>query len=400
MKRLLIFFAAFFILAALFLPFSYEEGYAIPSWVKNNAKWWSQGEVGDSEFTQGIQYLMEQGIVKIPQTSPSSNSPNGIPTWVKNNAKWWSEGSIDDSEFIKGIQYLVQTGIIHVNSAKQQTMPTQVTCKSPNGILPDPNCTPGATDPRVTQNNIQSTICVPGYTKTVRPSTSVTEPIKIERMQAYGYTDSPSNYELDHLIPLELGGAPADIKNLWPEPYYTSITAYNKDSLENYLHAQVCSGVIDLKTAQDEIATNWYKYWAESQPSYTSTSNQPSTSTTNTFNTSQSTQSTQVTQPNTSQSLGTLHVDLQGQSPITRGNIQDMTVYVTDGTNPVGGATISVTVDYASGSTTKNFGGTSDSSGQFSFSWRIGGNSTPGTFEVYVNAQKNGYTSGHGTFSF
>jgi hypothetical protein len=147
-----------------------------------------------------------------------------------------------------------------IQENSNQTMPytTMQTCEAINDTLPDPKCTPGATDPAVTQDNIDSTICVSGYTKTVRPPVSVTEPIKIERMQAYGFTDSLSNYELDHLIPLELGGAPDDMKNLWPEPHPSSFT---KDGLENYLHDQVCSGNMDLKTAQNEIATNWFDYW-------------------------------------------------------------------------------------------------------------------------------------------
>ena len=127
-----------------------------------------------------------------------------------------------------------------------------------NGVLPDPKCTPGAIDPSVTQDNIDSTICVSGYTKTVRPPVSVTEPQKLESMKRYGFTDSPSNYEFDHLIPLEIGGAPDDLKNLWPEPHSSSFT---KDRIENYLHKQVCSGNMDLRTAQNLIATNWYKYW-------------------------------------------------------------------------------------------------------------------------------------------
>ena len=77
-------------------------------------------------------------------------------------------------------------------------------------------------------------------------------------MKAYGFTDSPSNYEFDHLIPLELGGAPDDAKNLWPQPHSSSFT---KDGIENYLHDQVCSGSMDLKSAQHEIATNWFSYW-------------------------------------------------------------------------------------------------------------------------------------------
>ena len=137
---------------------------------------------------------------------------------------------------------------------------TTATCQVVNGILPDPRCTPGVADPSVTQDNIDSTICVSGYTKTVRPPVSVTEPQKLESMKAYGFDDSPSNYEFDHLIPLEVGGAPDDIRNLWPEPHPSS---FDKDRFENYLHEQVCLGAVDLKTAQNEIASNWFKYWED-----------------------------------------------------------------------------------------------------------------------------------------
>ena len=130
-------------------------------------------------------------------------------------------------------------------------------CHSINFYLPDPNCTPGAIDPRVTQTNIHQTICVSGYTQTVRPSTSITNPMKLASMKAYGYTDSPSNYEYDHLVPLELGGAPQDPKNLWPEPGYGADDFKVKDKLENYLHKQVCSGAETLSEAQQEIAQNW-----------------------------------------------------------------------------------------------------------------------------------------------
>lgn len=137
-------------------------------------------------------------------------------------------------------------------------------CHAINDVLPDPNCTPGAADPRVTQDNIDSTICVSGYASSVRPPVSYTEPLKFKLMDAYGYTDSPSNYELDHLIPLEIGGSPSDVRNLWPEPHYTTPNSYDKDRFENYLHEQVCSGKMDLKTAQNEVATNWVKYQADS----------------------------------------------------------------------------------------------------------------------------------------
>jgi len=129
-------------------------------------------------------------------------------------------------------------------------------CKSFND-LPDKNCTPGEIDSRVTQENIFQTICVKGYTKTVRPPVSYTGPLKLETMKRYGYYDSAKNYEFDHLIPLELGGNPTSIKNLWPEPYNSSDGSYQKDKVENYLNSQVCRGKIPLKVAQDEITTDW-----------------------------------------------------------------------------------------------------------------------------------------------
>lgn len=129
-------------------------------------------------------------------------------------------------------------------------------CETHNG-LPDPACTPGATDPRVTQANIDATICRTGYTKTVRPPVHVTSSIKRERMDAYGATGPMSAYELDHLIPLEIGGAPADVANLWPEPLNGADGALDKDQVENSLHRRVCAHVLSLAAAQRAIATNW-----------------------------------------------------------------------------------------------------------------------------------------------
>jgi hypothetical protein len=124
------------------------------------------------------------------------------------------------------------------------------------GFLPDHLCTEGAVDPRVTQGNIAATVCRSGYTTTVRPPESVTEPIKVERMAAYGISAPLAMYELDHLIPLELGGA-STTTNLWPEPLAGSRGAHRKDELENALRRQVCSGAVTLAVAQLAIAANW-----------------------------------------------------------------------------------------------------------------------------------------------
>jgi hypothetical protein len=135
------------------------------------------------------------------------------------------------------------------------------TCHIINEDLPDPQCTPGAINPAVTQDNIKNTICVPGYTKTVRPPVSYTTPLKIKLMQSYGFTDSRSNYELDHLISLEIGGNPSDVRNLWPEPGYGQYNFHIKDRFENYLHNAVCNGSMRLSDAQKEIATDWLSSW-------------------------------------------------------------------------------------------------------------------------------------------
>jgi len=126
--------------------------------------------------------------------------------------------------------------------------------------LPNPALTPGATNPRVTQANIHSTICVAGYSASVRPSESYTEALKYHQLDG-GYNlhgdTSARDYEEDHLIPLEVGGNPTSVKNLWPEPRRTTWGAAQKDALENRMHRLVCSGSVSLATAQHVFASNW-----------------------------------------------------------------------------------------------------------------------------------------------
>jgi hypothetical protein len=120
--------------------------------------------------------------------------------------------------------------------------------------LPDPRCTPGAGDRAVTQADIGVTICRAGWTESVRPPESVTEPEKRAAMRAYGDRGPLHDYEYDHLIPLELGGAPNDPRNLWPQP---GGSPNPKDALENRLNALVCDHRLSLAAAQRAIAGNW-----------------------------------------------------------------------------------------------------------------------------------------------
>ncbi|HXW02509.1 MAG TPA: peptidase [Candidatus Nitrosotenuis sp.] len=88
----------------------------IPPWIKNNAKWWADGTIGDNDFVQGIQYLINQKVIVIPATTPSSTGTNVIPSWIKQNAGWWAEGTITDNDFVQGIQFLIKNGIIKLKS--------------------------------------------------------------------------------------------------------------------------------------------------------------------------------------------------------------------------------------------------------------------------------------------
>src|SRR5664280_1369971 len=98
-------------------------------------------------------------------------------------------------------------------------------------------------------------LVVGGYTATIRPRASYTNALKRQQIVAYGYPDTdPRGYEEDHLIALELGGAPSDQCNLWPEPAHSPNP---KDKVENVLRQRVCAGSLTLVEAQQRIATDW-----------------------------------------------------------------------------------------------------------------------------------------------
>ena len=153
------------------------------------------------------------------------------------------------------------------SNAVTQPQPSPGSCNAIGTGLysrPDPTCTPGALNPAVTQATIDQTICVAGWTATVRPPESVTEQEKAASMAAYGDTGSLGAYEYDHFVPLELGGATNDPRNLWPEP---GATPNPKDTVENELRQEVCDGQITLARAQREIVANWVRLAQPPSPS-------------------------------------------------------------------------------------------------------------------------------------
>jgi hypothetical protein len=163
-----------------------------------------------------------------------------------------------------GAAPLAPSGLVYSSAPATvvQHQPAAGSCHARGSGLqqrPDSRCTPGAVNPAVTQATIASTICRSGWTATVRPPESVTEPEKRASLGAYGESGT-SRFEYDHLVPLELGGAVNDPRNLWPEPDYPHREGFYlnpKDRVETALKHLVCDGRVTLASAQRQIARDW-----------------------------------------------------------------------------------------------------------------------------------------------
>ena len=94
----------------------YADAANVPDWVKNNAGWWSSGQIDNQAFVSGIQFLIEEGIITVPSTTRSASTSDSIPDWVKNTAGWWANDEISENDFINAIQYLIKTGIMSVSA--------------------------------------------------------------------------------------------------------------------------------------------------------------------------------------------------------------------------------------------------------------------------------------------
>ena len=103
-------------LLLLFTIVSSAEAASVPTWVKNNAGWWADGQIDDDSFISGIQYLIEEGIISVSSTTRSASTSDTIPDWIKNNAGWWADGTISENDFLNGIQYLIKMGIMKVSA--------------------------------------------------------------------------------------------------------------------------------------------------------------------------------------------------------------------------------------------------------------------------------------------
>ncbi|MAY24155.1 MAG: peptidase [Thaumarchaeota archaeon] len=105
--------AGIFLITAFF---GYADGASVPVWVKNNAGWWSSGQIDDQSFVSGVKFLIEEGIITVPSTTRSVSTSDSIPDWVKNTAGWWSNNEISENDFLNAIQYLIKTGTMSVSA--------------------------------------------------------------------------------------------------------------------------------------------------------------------------------------------------------------------------------------------------------------------------------------------
>jgi hypothetical protein len=260
---------------------------------------------------------------------------------------------------------------------------------------PDPALTPGALNPAVTQATIHTTICVSGWTATIRPSESFTNSLKVKQIGQYGYSDTKtSSYEEDHLISLELGGAPADARNLWPEPYTASLAdgrptgAHTKDAFETTLKTEVCAGTITLAQGRSEIGDHWvHAYYGIAD---TSSAASPAMTPAPTAHVTVPPETPVVTAPaaSLSVSITALPASVAHGANATLGAL----------TSP--GATCSASVTYASGTVSSAAGlqthPVADSSGTVSWTWKVGSNTGPGTSHAYVTCSLSGDSASAG----
>ncbi len=252
---------------------------------------------------------------------------------------------------------------------------------------PNPSLTPGALNPAVTQATIGSTICVSGWTAAIRPSESFTYALKVKQIVQYGYSDTrTSSYEEDHLISLELGGAPADARNLWPEPYTDSLPdgrptgAYTKDAFETKLKTEVCAGSITLAQAQSDIGDHWVHAYYGIPLSASPTNPLPTAAPTAAVTAPPKT-APPATPIVTSPPVASLSVHITSLPASVSHGANATLVAVT---SP--GATCTPTITYHSGTVSKaqGLGPQVATSGTVSWTWKVGSSTGSGTSTAEV----------------
>ncbi len=131
-----IFFGIFLISVLMFAPSisttEAEQDFIIPSWIKNNAGWWADGQIDDNSFVSGVEWLISNHIIEVPPTTISGTIETTIPNWVKNTSGWWADNQISDDDFVNSIQYLIKVGIMTVSQTENVITDTSAVKPSSN----------------------------------------------------------------------------------------------------------------------------------------------------------------------------------------------------------------------------------------------------------------------------
>ncbi len=101
--------------SSIYNVLGYADPISVPDWIRNNAEWWAIGEIDDSTFVSGIEFMLENDIIMVSSVSSGNSSDEEIPAWIRNNAHWWSQDLISENEFISSLEYLIREGIITIN---------------------------------------------------------------------------------------------------------------------------------------------------------------------------------------------------------------------------------------------------------------------------------------------
>ena len=101
--------------SSIYNVLGYADPVSVPDWIRNNAEWWAIGEIDDSTFVSGLEFMLENNIIMVSSVSSGNFSDEEIPTWIRNNAHWWSQDLISEDEFVTSLEYLIREGIITIN---------------------------------------------------------------------------------------------------------------------------------------------------------------------------------------------------------------------------------------------------------------------------------------------
>jgi hypothetical protein len=190
------------------------------------------------------------------------HTTNGL--MVRRNADNWTAFTDGSTTYIDGPRGLVsRPNANRFRWEHDQDVPSPVPSGpggrvGPQQAYPNAALTPGARDPRVQQRNVTRTICSADYLAKAQPAAPYIERVLRRKIVGYRFGSlTPAEYELDHYIPIELGGDPDAPSNIWPQPVGSGLGAHEKDRVESYLHQQVCSGSTTLDAAQQSILNDW-----------------------------------------------------------------------------------------------------------------------------------------------